>query len=147
MASVTRDIGTRGEMLAFAGQVVGSLAPGRAATVIALSGDLGAGKTTFAQGAALTLGVREAVQSPTFVLEKVYALDGQKYTHLIHIDAYRLKGAHEMRILGWEELVREPGNLILVEWPERIEELIPEDAIRIRFDIKGDGRIIHITPQ
>ncbi len=142
---MTRTIKTREEMLAFAGETIGPLAPRVLATVITLSGELGAGKTTFAQGAALTLGVTETVQSPTFVLEKIYALENQKFTHLVHIDAYRLKSAHELRVLGWEELAREPGNLILIEWPERVAECMPKDAIRLRFDIDGDARIITIN--
>lgn len=132
-------------MLAFAGQVIGSLAPRDRATVIALSGDLGAGKTTFVQGAALTLGVRESVQSPTFVIEKIYALDGQKFSRLIHIDAYRLKSAHELRILGFEELLRDGRDIIMLEWPEQVRGAIPRDALTIRFDIEGRGRIITIN--
>ncbi len=115
------------------------------ATVIALSGELGAGKTTFAQAIAKALGVEEAVTSPTFVIEKIYALQGQKFQQLIHIDAYRLKGAHELEVLGWKGLCADPGNLILLEWPERVEGLIPRDAIRIRFDIVDEGRIITIA--
>src|ERR1039458_8847512 len=72
-----------------------------AATIVALSGDLGSGKTTFAEGIARTLGIEESVTSPTFVLEKIYELDGQKWQRLIHIDAYRLKEAHELEALGW----------------------------------------------
>jgi len=142
---MTRTIKTREEMLAFAGETIGPLAPKERATVVTLSGELGAGKTTFAQGVALTFGVTETVQSPTFVLEKIYALEGQRFTHLVHIDAYRLKSAHELRVLGWEELAREPGNLILIEWPERVAECMPQDAIRLRFDIDGDARIITIN--
>ena len=141
------------EMSAFAAQLVAPLVPRDRATVITLSGELGAGKTTFAQGLALMLGIVETVNSPTFVLEKVYKLEeqpfdhaqGKKFTHLIHMDAYRLKSAHELRVLGWEEIVREPGNLIVLEWPERVESLIPPDAIRIRIDIVADGRIITIN--
>jgi tRNA threonylcarbamoyladenosine biosynthesis protein TsaE len=142
---MTRTIKTREEMLAFAGETIGPLAPKERATVVTLSGELGAGKTTFAQGVALTFGVTETVQSPTFVLEKIYALEGQRFTHLVHIDAYRLKSAHELRVLGWEELAREPGNLILIEWPERVAECMPQDAICLRFDIDGDARIITIN--
>ncbi len=115
------------------------------ATIITLSGELGAGKTTFAQGVAKALGVTEAVTSPTFVLEKIYALESQKFSRLIHIDAYRLKGAHELEVLGWKELLADAGNLIVLEWPERVAEAIPEDAIRIRFDIHGDERTISIN--
>ncbi len=116
----------------------------RDATVVALSGDLGAGKTTFAQGVARALGVEETVASPTFVIEKVYELRGQRWNRLVHIDAYRLKDANELGALGWGDLIAEQGNLILIEWPERVQEAIPADAIRIRFDIDGVGRMITI---
>lgn len=117
------------------------------ATVITLSGELGAGKTTFAQGIARALGVEETVSSPTFVIEKIYQLSGQQFEKLIHIDAYRLKNGHELDVLGWKEIIAEPKNLIVLEWPERVAEVMPENAIRIRFDIEGDTRIISITPQ
>ena len=123
-----------------------SLRPEHAA-VVTLSGDLGAGKTTFVQACARALGVAESVTSPTFVLEKIYALEGQKFSHLVHIDAYRLKGAHELEHLGWKELLADRGNLIVLEWPERVAEAIPEDATRIRFDIHGDERTISINGQ
>ena len=114
------------------------------ATVVTLSGELGAGKTTFAQGIAKALGVEETVTSPTFVIEKIYQLEKQKFSRLVHIDAYRLNGAHELQMLGWDELLRDPQNLIVLEWPENVAELIPENAIRVRFEIEGDGRIITI---
>jgi len=116
-----------------------------AATVVTLSGELGAGKTTFAQGIARALGVEETVSSPTFVIEKIYQLSGQRFEKLIHIDAYRLKNQHELDVLGWKEIITEPKNLIVLEWPERVAEAIPENAIRIRFDIEGDTRIISIN--
>ncbi len=115
------------------------------ATLVTLSGELGAGKTTFAQGVAAVLGVGETVTSPTFVIQKIYELEGQKFSHLVHIDAYRLNGAHELEALGWKELLADSGNLILLEWPEHVAALIPEDAVRIRFDITGEGRIITIN--
>lgn len=118
--------------------------PGNA-TVVTLSGELGAGKTTFVQAVAKALGVAESVTSPTFVLEKIYQLEGREFSHLIHIDAYRLKGAQELEALGWKELLADTGNLIVLEWPERVAETIPEDAIRIRFDIHGDERTISIN--
>lgn len=131
------------ELQAYAADFVRGIAPAASsATVVALSGDLGAGKTTFVQGAAKALGVAEQVTSPTFVIEKIYKLEGQRWQHLIHIDAYRLQSAHELRVLGWEEIIAEPENLILLEWPERAIECIPESAIRMRFDIVEDGRII-----
>lgn len=135
---------TGDELRAIAHDFARALRPGAQATVVALSGDLGAGKTTFAQGVAQALGVGETVQSPTFVIEKVYQLDAQPFACLIHIDAYRLKGPRELDILGWKELLAEPRTLILIEWPEMVPGALPDGAIRIRFDIDGEGRRITI---
>ena len=112
------------------------------ATLVTLSGELGAGKTTFVQTVASSLGIIEDVTSPTFVIEKVYALQDQTFERLIHIDAYRLHEVHELEVLGWKELIADPGNLIMLEWPEKVAPIIPEHALRLRFDIQGDGRII-----
>lgn len=110
------------------------LAPGRQATVVALAGDLGAGKTTFTQGLAWALGVEEVVTSPTFVIEKIYKLSSRtKFTHLIHIDCYRLETAVELTHLGFNELLADPGNLIVIEWPERVGEILPAEAKKIDF--------------
>ena len=127
--------------------------PPNRGTLVTLSGELGAGKTTFVQAMARALGVEETVTSPTFVIQKIYELEGQpldsargkKFSHLIHIDAYRLKSAHELEMLGWKELCADPANLILIEWPKNVASLIPDDAIRIRFDIHGDERTISIN--
>lgn len=133
------------DLTEFASETIAALDRQQRATVLTLSGELGAGKTTFAQGVAKALGVGETVTSPTFVIQKIYELEGQKFLHLIHIDAYRLKSAHELEMLGWKELCADAGNLILLEWPENVSELIPETAIRIRFDIHGDERTISIN--
>jgi len=114
------------------------------ATVVVLSGDLGAGKTTFTQGIARGLGIEENVTSPTFVLEKIYELEHQKWLHLIHIDAYRLKDARELEVLGWNEIVFDPSNLIVVEWPEHIATLIPARAIRVTLEGVGDSREVKL---
>ena len=107
------------------------------ATMITLSGDLGAGKTTFARALARALGITENVASPTFVIEKVYTLAGERWQRLVHIDAYRLKSADELRVLDWETLVNNPENLIVVEWPERVPEAIVAHAHRLSIEI-GD---------
>jgi len=150
----------------FARNFVVKIAPQTdAATVIALSGELGAGKTTFAQAVAKSLGVEETVNSPTFVIEKIYpvkslrdhgagpvkpgghgagALSQQKWQRLVHIDAYRLKHADELRALGWDEIVADPANLIIIEWPEHVSGAIPKDAYRIMIEIgEGEARVIH----
>lgn len=110
------------------------------AIVVALSGDLGAGKTTFTQHFGDLLGIKDKIVSPTFVIEKIYKIGEEKSSeyapleHLIHIDAYRLESEKEMERLGWEEIVADPGNVILVEWPERIQGLLPQDCVRVQFE-------------
>lgn len=121
---------------------VGELAPHVRATVLALSGELGAGKTTFVQGIARALGVEESVTSPTFVIMKIYDLIDQPFKRLVHMDAYRLKGKEHLRVLGWGALCADPGNLICIEWPEKIEGAIPADAIPVTLRYSGEGRDI-----
>ncbi len=105
------------------------------ATVVGLFGNLGAGKTSFTQGIAKAYGIKDHITSPTFVLEKIYKL-GKKldYEHLVHIDAYRLEGGKEMSALGWDEIIKNPKNIIFIEWPERVEEVLPRDIIKIYFE-------------
>ncbi len=121
-----------------------------AATVVGLYGDLGAGKTSFVQGIAEVLGIEDSVVSPTFVIEKIYELGEQKvyevkkFDHLIHIDAYRLEKSDELLHLGWKEIISDPKNLILIEWPERVGDIMPEH-IKITFKhISENSREIEI---
>ncbi|MCE9541672.1 tRNA (adenosine(37)-N6)-threonylcarbamoyltransferase complex ATPase subunit type 1 TsaE [Candidatus Kaiserbacteria bacterium] len=110
---------------------------GKAATVVALSGGLGAGKTAFTQVLARSLGVDETVASPTFVIQKVYQLpdtNGAGFKRLIHIDAHRIDKAHELEVLGWKEIAADPDNVIVVEWPEHAQKLIPADAYRVKIE-------------
>ena len=103
------------------------------ASIVGLYGDLGSGKTAFTQEAAKCLGVKETVTSPTFVIEKIYKLDHQNFDHLIHIDAYRLGSGNELLNLGWEEIAKNPKNIIFIEWPERIAEILPNDIKKIQL--------------
>ena len=118
---------------------VGSLKPQGMATVVGLYGELGAGKTEFTKGIAERLGIKEYVTSPTFILERVYKLEGSAYKHLIHIDAYRLSGSDELHQLGWEEIVKEPSNLIVIEWADRIENALPKNTHKIFFESVGEN--------
>lgn len=111
---------------------------GQKAAVVALQGDLGAGKTAFTQEVGKILGVRENVHSPTFVIEKIYAIEWGGFKNLIHIDAYRLEKDSELLHLGWEEITKEPENLIFIEWPENVSSVIPENAKRISFKFIDD---------
>ena len=130
-------------MQAESARFVSSLIPHTiGATIVALSGDLGAGKTTFVQGIARALGVTETVTSPTFVLEKIYPLVDQSFARLIHIDAYRLNSADELHALGWDDIIADRENLVLVEWPEKVADAIPEYAIRIMIEGSGESREI-----
>lgn len=111
------------------------------ACVIALSGPLGAGKTTFSQAFARTLGVTQTVQSPTFVIEKRYATSDQNFTKLVHIDAYRLEDPHELEVLGFSQTKKDQHTLILVEWAERIETMLPLETFWIWLEHReGDTR-------
>lgn len=114
------------------------------ATVVGLSGDLGAGKTAFTKCVASILGITEVVTSPTFILEKVYIIPrgsvlGERFLKLIHIDAYRLEGGKEMRALDWDALLLDEHNLILIEWPEQVKDAMPEDIINLSFEYAGEG--------
>ena len=121
-----------GDMRAL-GEAVGSLLlPG---DVVALTGDLGAGKTTFVQGAALGLGAdRDNVTSPTFTLVKEY----QGRVPIYHLDVYRLDRIQEVIDLGFEELL-DPDGVAFVEWGDAIEGLLPEDHLEIALHTQDDG--------
>lgn len=90
------------------------------ATLVLLSGDLGAGKTAFVKEVAMILGVNEEVQSPTFVIERRYTLSEQRFQSLVHIDAYRLESEAEFSPLRFNETKSDAANLIFVEWPEQV---------------------------
>jgi tRNA threonylcarbamoyl adenosine modification protein YjeE len=111
------------------------------ATLVTLSGELGAGKTAFTQAVARTLGVRDDVTSPTFVLEKVYELPDapQGFARLVHIDAYRLQGAAELSPLGFDEIMQDAQNLVLLEWPERVVDGLPHAAHALTFTVLPDN--------
>ncbi|KKW41732.1 MAG: hypothetical protein UY92_C0014G0057 [Candidatus Magasanikbacteria bacterium GW2011_GWA2_56_11] len=98
----------------------------RGGDVVALSGDLGAGKTTFVQGLARALGVAAEITSPTFTLMNVYSLVGPDPTlkYLVHIDTYRLKNEDELLAVGAEDYIGDPASLCLIEWPEKIPGLL-----------------------
>ena len=116
----------------------------RKGAVIAMEGELGAGKTTFIQGFMASLGIEEKVKSPTFVLMKKYQTsDG---TSLYHMDCYRIADHKDMRIPEIEEIFNEQGSIIFIEWAERIREIIPKNNITVHIDhINENERKITIT--
>lgn len=112
--------------------------------VIALSGDLGAGKTTFVQGFAKGLGIKEKIISPTFVVIRQHKIPKSKYT-LHHVDLYRMEDIDDLRMLGLEEILSNPSNIVLIEWAEKAKKLLPESTVRIKFEvIHGNKRKIVI---
>lgn len=115
------------------------------ALVLTLTGDLGAGKTTFTKTLAAALGVTETVTSPTFVIMKTYATTSPQFAELVHIDAYRLEAETELTVLGWEELLLTPNTLILLEWPSRVPGLLPDNHYTLTFTGVHDTRAITLT--
>ncbi|HCG98705.1 MAG TPA: tRNA (adenosine(37)-N6)-threonylcarbamoyltransferase complex ATPase subunit type 1 TsaE [Actinobacteria bacterium] len=133
-------IQTLAELEAEAADFVRSLMPGERATLVTLAGELGAGKTAFTKAVAKAFGVEETVNSPTFVLEKIYMLPVVSvFKRFVHIDAYRLETGSDLAALGFDELLQDPGNLIMLEWPERVVDALPEPSARISLIVNDDG--------
>ncbi len=121
------------------GKKIGKLC--KAGTVISLRGSLGAGKTVIAKGIAQYLNIDEAIVSPTFTIIQEY--DGN--FKLYHMDLYRISGCDEFEMLGGEEMLYGDG-VTLIEWSEKIEEMLPDDTIYINITINDNlDRLIDIT--
>ncbi len=117
---------------------------GSGATVICLSGDLGAGKTHFVKAVAKEFGIKNTINSPTFVIMKRYSLGkASRFQNFIHIDAYRLKNEKEILNLGWKEMIGNPENIIFLEWPENIKKALPKKYFKVKIKhLEGEGREI-----
>lgn len=130
------------ELGAFAQEALKSLDSARdtsRAALIVLRGDLGAGKTTFVQALAKELGVKDTVQSPTYVLMKSYPIAYKNFTRLVHIDLYRLEKPEEITALQLENYLNDPGALVCIEWPERADNLLPKSDLTIKFSSRSAG--------
>jgi len=121
--------------------IAAALRPG---DVVALRGDLGAGKTCLVQGLARALGIDAAVCSPTFTLVNEYR--GRDGGRLVHIDLYRLAGPDDLDAIGWDDYL-DSGDAMAVEWPERAGGELPPRAIfvDIRIGDAPDERRFHVT--
>ena|SRR3989344_2011475 len=95
--------------------------------ILALFGDLGAGKTTFTQGFAEGLGIKSRVISPTFIVMRQYP------NNFYHIDLYRLDQINQLEEIGLSEIFTDPQNVVLVEWAEKLGKLLPHNAVKIKF--------------
>jgi tRNA threonylcarbamoyladenosine biosynthesis protein TsaE len=131
--SILFSTGTAEEMIAAGAQVAATL---RAGDVVALNGDLGAGKTHFSKGLVAGLGAGEDVTSPTFSLVQEYP-SGR--LPIFHFDFYRLESAAELVSLGWDDYLDEDG-IIIAEWAEKFPEILPVHTICLDLVIASDGR-------
>ena len=113
------------------GRALGSLLG--AGDIVALYGDLGAGKTAFSQGIAAGMGIEDAITSPTYLVIKVYPADLPLY----HIDTYRLEGSEDLVYLGYEEFFFGTG-VTVIEWAEKISDLLPEERLDVNIEVMGE---------
>ncbi|OGN01068.1 MAG: tRNA (adenosine(37)-N6)-threonylcarbamoyltransferase complex ATPase subunit type 1 TsaE [Candidatus Yanofskybacteria bacterium RIFCSPLOWO2_02_FULL_43_10] len=113
-------------------------------TVVALEGELGAGKTVFVKGFVKTLGIKSKIKSPTFVLMKKYKVPHGNY--LYHLDCYRIRDHKDLKIPEFKEIIHEPHNIVLIEWAERVKAIIPKKHITVHIDhISRNKRKIQIS--
>lgn len=105
--------------------------------VIGLSGQLGSGKTTFVQGFAKELGIKEKILSPTFVIIKKFKISTKQinFHYFYHIDCYRISKPEEILNLEFKNIINNQKNIVVIEWPERIKKILPKDTIWINFKI------------
>ena len=110
--------------------------------VFAFYGSMGAGKTTFIKAICEQLGVEDVITSPTFAIVNEYTLNTQHSTlntqQIFHFDFYRIKRLEEVYDMGYEDYFYS-GSLCFIEWPELIEELLPDDAVRVTITEQPDG--------
>ena len=117
-------------------------AAGGGALVIALEGELGAGKTQFAKGFAKGLGIKQQISSPTFVICRSYKIPSRPknicpgFSDFFHIDLYRLQKSAELEALDIKKILS-GGNLVVIEWPALVKKILPPDTLWISFETVG----------
>ncbi|MCD6232996.1 tRNA (adenosine(37)-N6)-threonylcarbamoyltransferase complex ATPase subunit type 1 TsaE [bacterium] len=112
----------------------------KAAIVFGLQGNLGSGKTTFLQGFAQGLGLKERILSPTFVIMKRFRFNNsatKQFNDFFHIDCYRIKKPEEILDIGFKKVISNPRNIVCVEWADRIKKIMPPNTIWLRFSFLG----------
>lgn len=116
--------------------------PKNRAWVIGLEGDLGGGKTTFLQGLAKGLGIKEKILSPTFIIIRKSKIQNSKskYENFIHIDCYRIEKPKEILDLDFKEIILNPQNIVTIEWAERIKKILPQNSLIIKFEFVNKNK-------
>ena len=109
---------------------------GKRAIIFALAGNLGSGKTTFAQGFIKSCGVKIRAISPTFLIFKIYKLPRKtkNFKRIIHADLYRLNSKRELNALGFQKLTEDKENIILIEWADKIKKSLPKNVFWVKFE-------------
>jgi tRNA threonylcarbamoyladenosine biosynthesis protein TsaE len=116
------------------------------ATIFALVGDLGSGKTTFTKSFIRALGIKKKILSPTFLIVKRFSLSREcRFRDIFHIDAYRISSQKNIKNIGIKEKFLEPENIILIEWADRVKNILPNDTIWIMFEHGEREKERHIT--
>jgi len=118
----------------------------RGGEVLALHGDLGSGKTTFVKGLAEGLKINDIITSPTFVLLKEYRILQPKFHPrggiggcMVHIDAYRAESIEDIKSVGIEDYLNRSDVILVIEWAEKIKDILPENVINIYFSYEGEN--------
>lgn len=139
---MTHEIPTESAMIALGAEIAAGL---RAGDVLALSGQLGAGKTHFCKGIVSGLGGDPAqVTSPTFTLVHEYTRGCRLPVY--HFDWYRLDSPAELLAVGWDDYLDEADGVLLVEWADKFPDLLPPDALWWRFEIEATSGVRRVTP-
>ena len=109
------------------------------ATVLALHGDLGAGKTTFVQALGTALCVAEQITSPTFTIMKGYETNDSDFAHLVHMDAYRIDDLTELGPLRFSEILATSQTLLCIEWVEKIATALPSNVLHLYLEVASEN--------
>jgi len=107
--------------------------------IICLSGELGSGKTTFTQGILTAFDAKGPYTSPTFNIIKEYDVDKNGIKKIYHIDAYRIK-SDDMELIGWRDITADKDALTIIEWPENVSDILPEDVLMISCEVVDENK-------
>ena len=127
----------------------------KSAVILGLQGNLGGGKTTFLQGFAKGLGIKEKILSPTYAIMKKFKIPkiplhtkcptahfiyNERFCNFYHFDCYRLNGGKDFLELDFKKIVTDSKNIVAIEWPEKIKSVLPKNTIKIRFKVVGENK-------